>query len=780
MKHLFRQIFRNKWLSVINIMGLSIGLAVSIMLLLFVTSELSFDRHFANYKRIVSLHTVWHKSTGIEHLPINLRKAYSDIPNKVAGIEACTQIYRGGTVELIHKPNHFQGLELLYVDPEFFKVFQLTFIEGNPQTALTNPKTLVVTRPYANLIFGSVSAAMGKTVTVHDIEYTIDAVVEQLPANTHFSFGILADIKSAPWFEYMQGLEFFTFYLIDSKASVQDVRHSIEQTYTEILSLEFSKWVNAKCEGETEMLTDIYLFSKADFGLGKRSSIEFVLLLSGLAFIILLLAITNFMNLFLAQGETRMVEVGIRKANGAGMGNLIKQFFSEVSIITLIAFIVGLLLAVYFAPHFSTLIERDLTLTQLNNSWFMVGAMAIFILTVVLSAGYPSFYLSSFHTLDVLAKRISFGKRRLTTIVIIFQSAVTIILISYVLVVNRQTVYMKNIPVGYDPQNVMMVSTNRTTALAYESLRQELQNFPEVREVGAASHTIGGGYSGQTISTPEDAENTQSINEYRIMPGLGELMKIELVEGRFFNENDPANAASVVLNQAAVKMLGIEPPYVGKEVLYKQRSTIIGVTKDFCYDDLGFKIMPLVFSCYNPSPSLIYIRFNDGISRSAAAEVATTVFRKFDSEFVLNPRWSDDVYNEKFSAIQTRSTIILLSSLLSILIATLGLLAVQSFVTVRRTKEIGIRRVNGATKASIVVLLTFGIAKWIAVAGIIAIPVAYWFLTNWLSNYAEKISTGWFVFAVPIMIQCLIAAVVIFGVSYKVLSANPIESIKSE
>ncbi|MCL2728004.1 MAG: ABC transporter permease [Bacteroidales bacterium] len=778
--YLFKQIFRNKWLSAINIIGLSIGLAVSIMLLLFVTSELSYDKHFANRKRIVSLNTVWHRSTGIEHLSINMRRAYTDLPEKVAGVEACTQIYRGWSVELIHERNHFQNVNLLYVDPEFFKVFELKFVEGVPQTALTSPKTLVITRHYANLIFGSTEGAMGKTVSIRDTEYTIDGVVEQFPPNTHFSFGILADMMSTPGFQHMQGLEFQTFYLIDSKASVPEVRRSIEQTYSDILSEEFTKWVNAECYGETELLTDIYLFSKADFGLGKRSDIRFVLLLAGLSLVILLLAITNFMNLFLAQGETRMGEIGVRKANGAGTGALVKQFFSEVSLTTMVAFIIGFALAIYFTPYFSKLVERKIELTQLGNLWFIVSAVAVFVLTVFLSAAYPSFYLSRFKPLDVLSKRISFGKRRLTTMVIIFQSAVTIILISYVLVVNRQTVYMKNSPAGYNPKNVMMVIANRSTALAYESLRQELQSFPDVKEVSSATHTIGGGCSGQTISSPQDAENVQTINQYRVMPGYGELMEVELIEGRFFNEDDPNNATSLVLNHAAVRMLGIEPPYAGKEAIYNgRRHTIIGVTKDFCYDEPGFKVMPLMFN-FSPNPGFIHIRFHEDVSRATAVEVATEAFRKFDSEYVLNPRWSEDIYNQKFEANQTHSKIILLSSLLSILIATMGLLAVQTFVTVRRTKEIGVRRVHGSNKATVFLLLTVDLAKWIVTAGVIAIPIAWWLSSNWLNNYADKVSTGWIVFVVPIIVQCLIIALVIWGVTYKVLSASPVKSLKSE
>ncbi|MCL2728262.1 MAG: FtsX-like permease family protein, partial [Bacteroidales bacterium] len=220
--------------------------------------------------------------------------------------------------------------------------------------------------------------------------------------------------------------------------------------------------------------------------------------------------------------------------------------------------------------------------------------------------------------------------------------------------------------------------------------------------------------------------------------------------------------------------------YVDREVIYdEERYTIIGVVKDFCYDEPGFKVMPLMFS-YIPEPRLFYIRFNSNVSRSAAAETDTEAFRKFDSEFVLNPLWSEDIYNQKFEAIQIRSKIILLSSLLSILVAMLGLIAIQTFVTVRRTKEIGVRRVNGATKASIMGILMYGLAKWIVAAGVVAMPIAWWLSSNWLNNYADRASLSWWLFVVPMMVQCLIAALVIFGVSHKVLSENPVKYLKSE
>ena len=777
--HFLRNFSRNKLFSAINIVGLSVGVAITIMLLLYVTNELSFDKHFENSKRIVSLNTVWHQSTGVIHYRINLRRAYTDLPSKVAGIDACSQVFDRGLVELIHKPERFQGLKFLYVDPDFFNIFQLKFIEGSPETALRNPKTLVITRQYADRIFGNASNAMGKTVSIEEREYTIDAVVEQFPPNTHFSFDILGEIESHS-IAQAQGLEFITFFLIRQDVSVSDVRLSIEQTYTDILSEEFVKWVGEACNGETEMLTDIYLFSQAGFGIGEQGDIRFVRLFSVLSIIILFFAITNFMNLFLAQGETRLSEIGIRKTNGAGVGNLITQFFSEVSLITLVAYILGLMMAIVFAPFFSKLIERNVALVSLINPWFIVSLITVFLLTVILSAGYPSFYLSGFKALDLLTKRINFGKRRVTTTVILFQSIITIVLISYTMVIHRQISYMENLPIGYNPKNVMMVTPNRTIAMAFASLKQELLNYPEVIAVSAASHRIGGQCSGQTISLPEEAKNMLAINEYRIMPGLSELMEFQLIEGSFFNENDPNNITSVVLNETAVKMLGIHPPFVGKEVLYKdQRCTIIGIVSDFCYYELGSKVLPLVFS-YISGGYFVYIRFDDKIDKASAIELTTKVFKEFDSEFVPEISWNKDIYDLKFSSIRTRSKIIVFFSLLSMFIAILGLIAVQSFIIARRIKEVGLRRINGASKASIVFLLFFDLGKLILIAGIIAIPVAWWFSANWLSSYTNRTHLGWIVFTIPMIIQYLIATLITWGLSHKVLSENPIKAIKQE
>ncbi len=382
-----RNTSRSHFFFYINIIGLAIGLAVSIMLLLFVVNEQSYNKHFANKERIFSLNSIWEEKGNIEIMPINLRKAYTEVPNKVAGIEAATQIYRGYQIDVSKELEWYRGLDLLFVDPDFFKVFTFEFLEGTPETALTNPATVVLTDEYARIIFGSPSNAINQTLSYEGSDFTVTAVVKKLPTNTTFSFDILANIK--PVSEY-GGLEYFTFYLVSPNALVSDVRKAVEETYGSMLSEHFKQWFKeANFSADTEMLSDLYLYSKANSSLGNRSSEKFVWLLSGLALFILLLAITNFMNLFFVQGENRMSEIGVRKANGAERQNMVKLFFSEVALITLVAFILGFILAVVLTPYFSELINREVSFTQLYSPSFIVGVVALFALTVALSVILP-------------------------------------------------------------------------------------------------------------------------------------------------------------------------------------------------------------------------------------------------------------------------------------------------------------------------------------------------------------------------------------------------------
>ena len=762
----------------INILGLSIGLAASILLILLIVSEFSYDKHFKNADRIVRVYTSTtddNESTG--SYPICRRSAFQEVPEKVAGIKAATQIYDMHGIDIKRDIETFQNVKLFMVDKEFPDIFSLSFIEGTPESALTDLNTVVLTKSKAIAFFGSPQKAFGKKLSSMGMELTVAAVVEDLPYNTHFSFDLLANIKALGSWIDNAGLEFHTFYLLEPNAPIEEVRANIEREYTSSLK-PFSEQFNQNYIGKTDMLTDIYLKSNDVNTLEKKSSMSFIRILSALALIILILAITNFINLFMAQGETRMKEIGIRKTNGANTIDIVRQFFSEVSVLVAISFIAGLVLAINLVPYFSNIVRRDIHFEQLVGPAFITGIIILFIITVVLSAFYPSLYLSRFNPLAILANRVRFSRNTLNITVVIFQSVITIILIAFLIIIDRQVGHLRSLPLGYEPKDVLCVYPSDATRNQYDAIMQELLTVPEIKSVSGGHHIIGGGVSGQGIKLSNADKADYIINEYRIMPGLCEVMEFGLEEGEFFKATTPDSVKEVMLNEAAIKMLGLEIPVAGKTIfLNGSEQRISGVIKDFCFDDPINKIEPLLLTKTN-NASTIYIKFNGNINNPAAQQKVLEVFQKFDPEYTLNSIWSTDVYEQKFTEFKTYSKVVLIFSFLSVLIAMMGLVGIHLYSTVRRTKEVGIRRIHGATSSIIFHLLSSDIVKWIFIAGLFAAPIIYLVTHNVLKTYDNHVSFDWTMIVIPVLLQCIIAIIVTSGITLKALTRNPVDILK--
>ncbi len=772
---------RNKSFLIVNVTGLAIGLAVSILLLLYVMNEWSYDRHFQKKDRIVQLNSVWTVEGKVEVNPICTRKAYTELPHSIPGIEKAVQIYRGWEVEVIRKPERFQNLNLLYADPEFFDIFEMNFVYGNAANALINPFSAVLTRTKAEMIFGKANP-VGQTFTVDGEEFTVSGVVEKLPENTHFNFDILVSMKSISKLVYLGGLEFFTYYLIKANVPIDQVCQKIRREYTATLALSFSDF-GSSFDAIIEPLTRIHLFSKASYGLNTQGSIQSVLLLVGLTLLILLLAITNFVNLFVVQGNSRSTEIGIRKTNGAGTREISRHFFGEAAMVVIVSFIIGIAGAIILLPSFSSLINIKLEASLFYNPVFILGTILLIFFTIILSASYPAIYLSRFRTIEILKKSISNrSKKSFTNSIVVFQSIITVILISVLLIVNRQANYLKSIPAGFNPQNVMVASqVNNKVSKHYESLKQNLQKVPGVEMVSSSQHMVGGGTSGQGIYRFGGNEKIyKSINEYRVLPGLCELMEFKLKDGNFFRENDPANKKYVVLNEEAVKMLDLQNPIGEKVVMFDDPMEVIGVVKNFYYSSPAQKIEPIALTCYKNYPQLIYIRFNATINKAKATQLVLPVFRQFDPEFLLNTSWCDDIYNAKFNGEKTLSKIIFSSTLLSILVAILGLFAIHSFTISRRIKEIGIRKIAGSSTWSVIVLLSGNVFLRIGISALIALPVAWFIGQHWLESYSNRIHIGILLLLIPLIIHAVIALLATFTISYKAATQNPVEALRYE
>lgn len=783
LKHLFRLWKRQNRFFIVNVLGLSIGLAVSILLILYIFNEVSYDRYFEKKDRIVRLLSIWKEDNYQECMPICTRKAFTELPSQVSGIDNALQIYRGWEAEIVTGENRFPNVNMMFADTSFFSFFEFSAIYGNPAETLKKPYSVVFTQSQAVKIFGK-GNPVGKTFSIDTSLYSVGAVIQDIPENTHFRFDLLTSMASFKDLQHWGGLEFFTYYLVNPKSDKNVVTASIVKNYTTILNATFGDEFNSTFDAETENLTDIHLFSNAGYDLTPKGSIKTVVFLVTLALLILLLAIANFVNLFLVQGESRSSEIGIRKVNGAGNKAIIFQFFGESSSLVILSFITGFLLIGLLIPLFTTLIGHSIETSLLYSPLFILSIFILIVVVVVLASFYPAIYLGRLNPVKTLGKgsNYKFRKQNVITAVVTFQSVITIFLISLLLIMTRQINHLKTLPLGYDPENVMVIfNSSDIIKNQYTALQDKLYSIPEVEKVSAGNQTIGLGYSGQGIRLAGASSDKRiSINEYRILPGGCETFGLQLKEGRFFYKNNEGDRNGVVLNEAAVKKLGLTNAIGEKVVMFEDPMEIIGVVKDFYYESTAQEVQPLVITNYRTDFRSVFIKFKEGTDKKLAMAHTSKAFSSIDKYYVLNARWSSDMNNEKYYREEMLSKTITWSTVLSIIIAMLGLYTIHSYQILQRTKEIGIRKALGSRISDIVYLTTLKSLKWIAVASIIGAPVAWYAANMWLQNYANRIPLGIVLFSIPVIIQVLLAFLITSAESMRTARQNPVKSLRYE
>ncbi len=781
-KHHFRAVGKNKAALATHITGLAIGLATTILLVVFMLHEWSYDRHFPKADSIHRLHSVWEENGHSSVQPINLRQAFTEIPQNVAGIDEAVQIYRGGSVELSFQNDRFAGNKLFYVDSTFFQVFDFIAVEGILERSLNNPKSMVLTRDLAGKIFGN-RQAVGQSLQMDGETYTIAAVIEDVPVNTHFSFDFLMPMESLSYLGQLGGLEFFTYYLYTLGAHTDEVSKAICSANTNMLKERFSSF-GFGFSSETEPLKRIHLHSVSSYDLGPQGSIKTVLLVGLIAFLVMFLALTNFINLFIIEGELRAKEIGVRKVNGAGKTGIVKQFFAETSLIVSIAFAIGIMLAIVLLPQFGNLMQRSFSLALLKSPLLIFSMLAIFALTVFLSGSYPSFYLSRFHPSAILnAQSGKKGrKKRMMNIAGGLQLVVTLFLLTFLFGVNKQTRYLKNLSPGFNPNGLVNIyNLNDNIKSHYPAIREQLLNIPEVAGVAASSHTVGGGTSGQGIRLAEVSEDrVQSINEYRVQPGLCSLLELNLKEGRFFDPQRPLDRNGVILNEAAVKMLGLSTAVGRQVVMFDDPLEVIGVVKDFRYELAANIIQPLVMTAYSNDMWTIMVRVAQNAEMQAAMKKIEQTLKSFDEGYILSSRDTLDMYRNYYADEERLRQLTQLGAILAIVIVMMGIFMLVSQSIARRTKEIGIRKVLGGSTSEMLSLIYANALKWTAVAAAVATPLSYFVLYKWLQNYAVKAPIGWWLCVEALVIVLVLETIITIAHTWRAATRNPVEALRYE
>jgi putative ABC transport system permease protein len=782
---IFRIIRRDPLSLATNITGLSFGLATAILLIVFVRYELSFDTHFGNSERIYRLNSIWTDEEMTQVLPINLREAYTEIPPQVAGVEQAVQIYRRGNVEVHHGNDRFKDIRLLYSDPGFFDLFDLDLVYGNLEHALEGINEVVITKEIARRIFGT-ERVTGEHIEMGDASYMVTAVIGNIQANTHFQCDMLIPMEAEPSLAKMGGLEFFTYYMLKKGTDHEQVLDQINHLNSGLLKQLFSNFDSYVFSSDTEPLERLHLHTAAIMDLTPSGNMKTIFIMLGIVILVMVLALSNFVNLSILRGARRSREIGIRKVNGAGRKTLIGQFYLETFVVVTLSFVAGAVISLALIPEFGKVMQRESFTFALATPGLYLMLIAVYLATILISGCYPALMLSRSKVVPLIRGAVNPAgdKKLLLRTVSVIQITITIFLLAILVGINTQTRYLKHMSPGYNPENIVLIhNLNERLVSAYPALRDRLLGIPGVEAVAASGHFIGAGYSGQGIRKyGESPDRIQKISEYRILPGLCELYQFSLKSGRYFDPDRISDRSGVILNEAAVRMLGSNPEGIVGEsvVMFEDPMEVIGVVGDFHYESAAGAIQPLVFTAYSDRIRNIPVRLSPRADVRKTLDLIDSTIKSFDPDYIMTHMFAGDIYQEYYRGEERLRNIMGAGSILSIIIVIMGIYALVSHHIITRTREIGIRKVMGGSTRDMIMMIYMATLKWTVLASLVALPLGWIYLDNWLNGYVTRIPLYWWIFAGSILLVLLLETLITLGQTWKAARRNPVDSLRYE
>ncbi|NSL90400.1 FtsX-like permease family protein [Chitinophaga sp. Mgbs1] len=807
LKIAWRNLLRRKVFSFINIAGLAISLGCVLIIVLYVMDELSYDRHIPGYERIYRVtQTVTFNGRSGDDIAMSdmmgpiLKREYAEV-------EHFSRIASYGDPVLVQKGSSFFSEKVIaHVDSTFFQVFALPALDGNPAAALSEPNTVVITAAVAEKYFGTTRAA-GRMLNIREGKevkaYKVDAVIRNIPQNTHFRYDMYFSMKN---FAYEWGrlgaMNFYTYVML--KKGVDPVAFSKKFSdgyisryfFPEVLykllnipSMEaFAKAGNSAAFWVMP-LADIHFRSTTAGEIRPAGNIRYVYIFSAIALFILLIACINFMNMTTALAAKRSREVGVRKALGTGRRELILQFLTESGLLAIVAFLLALGLATVFIPAFNQLTGKEVSIGMLLQPQILPLLLVAPLLTGLLAGSYPALFLSAFRPIEALKGRVKSagadsGLRRG---LVVFQFATSIVLIVGTLVVYQQLYFIQHKNLGYNKDQVLVI--NGTGALNNDAsaFRNEVLQLPGVKSGTLSSYLpVSNASRNSNMVSPSRAmkpDETFGMQEWFVDEDYMQTMGMELLKGRgFFRDYGDKNV--MIINEAAARRMGKGDP-VGKMIFELSMGTsangytVVGVVKDFNYETLHQPVQPLgLILGTNISSAAFKITVNEHVDK--LLQDIQGKWSSFAPGLPFSYNFLDKSFEEMYQGEQQVGRLALLFSSLAILIACLGIFGLATFMAEQRTREIGVRKVLGASAQSIVHLLNREFLRLVTAAFIIAVPVSWWMMNKWLADFEYRIRISWWVFAAAGATAIMIALFTVSFQSVKAALTNPVKSLRSE
>lgn len=773
LKTAWRSLLRGKSFSFINIAGLATGMAGAILILLWVHHEISFDKFHPNKDRLYEAYGLAHLTDGsVAPITATEQPLGPALKQGFPEVENTARLAPVNNFLLTANDKGFTQLEGQFADPSFLELFDFPLKEGVPASQLKDVHSIVITEDLAQRLFGK-ETALGKTIRIDSSDhFTVSGVLKSLPSNTRFRFDYLL-----PW-DYLKKLgwnndswlsnSISTFVLLKPATDVSAFNNKIANI-ARIRSGKNEIWTHFLFP-----LKDWHLYAEFENGKPAGGRITTIRLFIAIAAFILLIACINFMNLSTARSEKRSKEVGIRKVSGAGRGLLIGQFISEAMLITFISALFALLIVHIALPFFNTLIEAQLTVPY-GNPAFWLCAIAFIVFTGLLAGCYPAFYLSSFNPVRIFKGDYKNQQTLLTPrkVLVVLQFSFAVILIISTIVVRNQIRYGQDRKAGYSRDQLVRVDFSGNLKTNYPLIKNELINQGIASSVTKTMTTISErGSNTWGLRWPgKDPSFDDAIALFSADADLVKTAGFTLLQGRDIDINQyPGDSLSVLLNETAVKTMGFNDP-LGQTIQQAgsdKKLTVVGVIKDYVIGSPYENIPPVVIQGPAGWFSTMHIRFNSARSMADNLRKAEAIFRKYNPAYPFDYQFIDQEYARLFNNEQRTKTLAGLFAALSIFISCLGLFGLSAYIAESRVKEIGIRKVLGASAWSIAELLSSYFIRLVFIALLIAIPIAWYAMNKWLNEYTYHINLGWEIFALAGLVALLMA---MFTVSFQAVRA---------
>jgi len=781
----WRSLLNNKAFSLINIFGLALGMACSLLIFLWVHDELGVDNFYAHGDRLYMMYEQEHvdgKLVGGYWTPGLLAK---ELKRRLPEVQCATDImeHDGTNFEANDKTIKQDGIN---ADSDYFKMFSYPLLEGTPATALNSPASIAISDKMARSFFGSAHTAIGKTIRWENRrDFTVTAVFAELPSASSWKFDFvlnwMAELDANPWLKEWDNNSPNTVIMLKPNADpaqvapklthfLDDYNHSFTPTF--------------RLDVAMQPYSQVYLHGNFVDGKISGGRIEYVRLFSLVAIFILFIACINFMNLTTARSGRRAKEIGIRKVAGAIRGSLVRQFLSEAVLLTSIAALLAIVLVTFILPYFNQVTSK-LIIVPYNDIRFWASLAGFILFTGILAGSYPAVFLSGLKPIRVLKGSLKFSGSSVLFRkgLVVFQFVLSIVLIICTIVVARQISYVQNADLGFDRDNLVYIPMEGDLGAKYEVFRQQAARVPGVRQVSAIQDRpihIGRDITGTIDWTGKDPNTNLQFAVTAAGDDFVRTMHLNLLKGRDFYPNTLSDTSSYLVNEEALTLFKYKDPIGQPLKLWNRQGKIVGVLKNFHLTTLHEPIMPLIVRLRNPTDDgYILVRLDAQHTKEALAGLEK-ISNNLNPKFPFTYHFTDEQYRKQYKSDVIVANLSNCFAALAIFISCMGLLGLAMFTAEQRTKEIGIRKVLGAGVFSLLTLLSGEFLLLVLIALVIATPLAWWAMYTWLQDYAYQIHIEWWFFALAGAAAILIALLTVSFQAVRAASANPVKSLRSE